>query len=138
MTPYLLDTNLLLAYVAQKPAWQRTTSIVKRSPYTLSMSIVNESEIKAIADYRGRGIPKRLKLDQLISRCGVYPISGSKIVDAYVRLSVQCRRRGLKLSQNDTWIAATAILYKRHLLTSDKDFIPIAKEFVGFTWIEPN
>lgn len=40
----------------------------------------------------------------------------------YAELAVFCRRRGRALSDNDMWIAATALEHNEPLLTLDQDF----------------
>jgi predicted nucleic acid-binding protein len=49
-------------------------------------------------------------------------------LDEWARLSVAARRRGVALSDNDLWIAATASVREGVLVTCDRDHVRIARE----------
>ena len=52
-------------------------------------------------------------------------------LDEWARLWAAARRRGIALSDNDLWIAATASVRERTLVTCDKDHVRIAPELGG-------
>jgi hypothetical protein len=55
------------------------------------------------------------------------PVSvGHRYANECARLSTTARRRGIAISENDLWIAATASLRERTLVTSDRDHLRIA------------
>jgi predicted nucleic acid-binding protein len=49
-------------------------------------------------------------------------------VNEWARLSVAARRRGIGLSDNDLWIAATASVRESVLVTCDRDHVRIARD----------
>jgi len=60
------------------------------------------------------------------------PVSvGRRYANEWARLSTTAHRRGIAISENDLWIAATASVRERTLVTCDKDHLRIAPELGG-------
>jgi predicted nucleic acid-binding protein len=65
---------------------------------------------------------------RLRSREFVPPMIDDPYVNEWARLWVVARRMGVALSDNDLWIAATASVRERTLVTCDRDHVRIAPE----------
>ena len=52
-------------------------------------------------------------------------------IDEWARLRVSARARGVALSDNDLWVAATANVLGHVLVTCDRDHARIAPELTG-------
>jgi predicted nucleic acid-binding protein len=66
-------------------------------------------------------------------------IESQALVDAYVQVERTCRAAigGSRiLSQNDMWIAATALLSGLPLITMDRDFLPLHDRLINVRWID--
>jgi predicted nucleic acid-binding protein len=85
-----------------------------------AISIVTLAESRAgylIADWG----PRRVEQDERRLRAwGLLPLDG-QIVDEWARLRAQSAAIGLKIGDNDLWIAATASSYDAPLVTCDLD-----------------
>lgn len=55
------------------------------------------------------------------------PIQGS-YVDEWARLRVAARSKGIAISHNDLWIAATASVRRQVLVTCDRDHVRLAAD----------
>lgn len=68
------------------------------------------------------GMDRRAALDRILAGTTVVPIS-AEVVDAFVRLTVDCRvcghALGGKIHTADRWVAATAVALGRPLLSLD-------------------
>jgi predicted nucleic acid-binding protein len=71
---------------------------------------------------------KRRDLEQKFQHVGQW-IAGHALpvaaADHYAQLRIECRHRGISLSENDFWIAATAFAAGAVLVTRDRDFSQI-------------
>ena len=59
------------------------------------------------------------------------------ILGHYADIDSYCVSKGIKIGDNDTWIAATAAATGALLLTTDKDFDPLDGRFLRRHYIEP-
>lgn len=66
------------------------------------------------------------------------PIERRPILDQYVRIHVWCTRNGYRPGHNDMWIAATAAAAGALLVTNDRDFDPLAGEFISRMYVNPS
>jgi predicted nucleic acid-binding protein len=125
--PYLLDTNVLMAYARGKgpvfDAVEQTYSLL--NPQTASyVSVVSIGEILSFA--RRRSWSKKLADLQLLTSklVTVEILHQQPLMDAYAE--IDSFTLGLKpsrtMGKNDLWIAATAKVTKAILLTTDPDF----------------
>ena len=145
---YLLDTNILLFYVRDNQTRQFIED--NYAPFSQKedpvISIVSVAEILALAGDNNWGERKLKLVQKLIDRLVIVEIRYDELVRNYVHIERYNRsnhptkkRTGshIKMSKNDIWIAATAMLTKSILLTSDKDFEHLDKEFIDVMVIEP-
>ena len=137
---FLLDTNILLAYVRLGALGQYLKAVYNL--YALRpaplISIVTEGEIRAIALKNGWGATKLGELQRLLDALTVVPLPFSTVVDVYARIDNYCERHGFVLGKNDWWIAATAHVTGTTLLTTDRDFDPLHGLFLQREWVDPN
>jgi tRNA(fMet)-specific endonuclease VapC len=138
-TLYLLDTNILLAYVRGGSLY--TFVETKYALWTMTpaplVSVVSEGEIRALAEEFAWGTGKRRLMEHLLARFTIIPLPFANVIDAYVQVSEYCRRAGRVLGKNDLWIAATAMATGATLLTTDKDFDPLDPALLPREWIDP-
>lgn len=136
---YLLDTNILLAYMRRgllEAYLEATYGLSAISPVPI-ISIVTEAEIRVLADENGWGAFKRRMLQTMLDYVRVLPIPFAANVDAYVAIEAYSRQRGVTMGKNDIWIAATAHVTGAHLLTMDHDFDHLGGVFFQRDWIDP-
>jgi predicted nucleic acid-binding protein len=93
----------------------------------LVVSIVTLAEFRA--GYVGAGWGSRRVADAELLVAGFVPVLiDDPYVNEWARLSAGARRRGVALSDNDLWIAATASGREQVLVTCDRDHQRIAPE----------
>lgn len=124
---YLLDTNILLAYVRYGLIGQYIEKMY--GLYTMQpspiISVVTEGEIRALALKRNWGTAKLADLQRLLNSLTIVPLPFRNSIDGYA------------LSKNDLWIAATAHVTGARVLTTDRDFDPLHGLFLQRDWINP-
>jgi len=136
---HLLDTNILLAYVRQGLlfAWIEAQYALTTSAPTPSISIVTAGEMRALALRLAWGAAKVQRLNQLLSLFIIVPLPITGIIDAYARIDYHCVQNGLVVGKNDLWIAATASVTGKTILTTDRDFDPLHGLFLRRDWVDP-
>jgi len=140
---YLLDTNILLAYIRANQTARNVEATygltAGTSPADLPLiSIVTEAETRALAIRLHWGAAKVAYLNQFLRRLETVPINSQALVDAYVQIEVYSLNIGRPLgSKNDLWIAATASVTSATLLTTDRDFDHLHPRFLTRDWIAP-
>lgn len=139
MPLYLLDTNILLAYVRRGDLFQRIeAAYALTSAVSVSgISIVTEGEIRALADEFSWGKAKREVMETLLAGLTVHPLPFANVIENYVEVAEYSRKAGRVLGKNDLWIAATAKTTGATLLTTDKDFDHLAPALLARDWINP-
>jgi tRNA(fMet)-specific endonuclease VapC len=136
---YLLDTNILLAYVRGGNVYkavEATYSLWTLTPAPI-ISVVSEGEIRALAEEFSWGKGKRALMENLLARFTIIPLPFGSVITDYVRVSEYSRKRGRVLGKNDLWIAATAAATGATLLTTDRDFDHLDPALVTRHWIDP-
>ena len=138
---YLLDTNILLAYVRWQGLAQyieATFQLGARQP-TPVISIVTEAEIRVLAAQNQWGAFKRRMLEEkMLDFLTIVPIPCKGILAAYVEIDDYSRRRGRVMGKNDVWIAATAKVEQATILTTDRDYDHLHPHLVMREYIDPN
>jgi len=136
---YLLDTNILLAYVRQSLlfAWIEAQYSLTTTAPTPLISIVTQGEMRALALRLAWGTGKQQHLNQLLNLFTAVPLPFSGIIDAYARIDHFCVQNGLTVGKNDLWIAATAHVTGATILTTDRDFDPLHGLFLQRDWVDP-
>lgn len=136
----LLDTNVFVNLVRGNDIGrhiERQYSLSKRPERPLLSSVVR-GEIKGLARYWGWGPRKLDELQKILDE--LVPVSAGEapIVDAYAALYAQLTPAGIKLGENDLWIAATAQAANATLLTTDSDFERLPPGTVSVERVDPN
>lgn len=137
---YLLDTNILLAYIRQGLlyGWIEAQYALTTTAPTPLISIVTQGEINALSLRLAWGPSKQQRLNRLLNLFVAIPLPFGQIIGAYAQIDNHCLRNGLVLSKNDLWIAATANVTGATLLTTDHDFDSLHGLFLQRDWIDPN
>ncbi len=133
----LLDTNVLVHLLRADAAgrWLDTT-------YNLSgrrkhfLSIISVGELLRLAEMWSWGPARRNRILELSAAFGVIDIHHQEILESYARIGVHWERMGMRLEQNDLWIAATVDNVGATLLTTDDDFNRL-KKIIEVEWIDP-
>ncbi len=140
MIQYLLDTNILLAWIR----WGTPLQVYLQAIYQIDtistvpiISIVSVAELRVIALQNGWGPQKLRMLESLLTYLIVVPIPYKTLVDAYVEIDDFSRRAGVKMGKNDLWIASAAQVENAVILTTDKDFDHLPQSLVKHIYIDP-
>ncbi len=140
MIQYLLDTNILLAWIR----WGTPLQVYLQAAYQLDaiptvpiISIVSAAELRVIALQNGWGPQKVRMLESLLTYLIVVPIPYKTILDSYVEIDDFSRRNGVKMGKNDLWIASAAQVENATILTTDKDFGHLPQSLVKHIYIDP-
>lgn len=150
MAKYLLDTGVLLGYVrAADYAKYIEQTFEVTAPTNISyISIVTVGEIYSLAAQLHWGDKKKKVVESLLDDVHSIDINDQDILERYAEIDAfsQGRHLGKKLpdgmssrnmGKNDLWIAATASVLDAKLLTTDKDFDHLNKEFLEIIYIDP-
>ncbi len=140
MLQYLLDTNILLAWIRWSPLAQYLRAYYQLDTLTLSpiISVVSEAELRVLAGENNWGESKMRNLEKLINYLAPVPIPYKSNVAAYVALDIYSRQHGCKMGKNDLWIAATAMVEGATILTTDKDFDHLPQSMVKHVFVDPS
>ncbi|MBK6932648.1 MAG: type II toxin-antitoxin system VapC family toxin [Saprospirales bacterium] len=125
MRKFVLDTNIVLAYIRQSPQYLEAE---KRLNLTsddaqLIVSVVTIGEIRVLARRNGWGEKKMEQLNSFIEQVlFVVDVSSGapELLEAYV--DIDCFSNDRSMGKNDLWIAATAKVTESTLVTTDGDF----------------
>jgi predicted nucleic acid-binding protein len=109
--------------------------------YRHTISIVTHGELKVLAERNNWGLEKRKALSTALDSLVTVNIGGEPLIDAYVRIEDACRKAEggeRKMSHNDMWIAATALLCGLPIITTDDDFNHLHERLISVCWVDPN
>lgn len=139
-TAYLLDTGVLIIYARGKAAAEEMETHFHfiHAPFKPIVSAVTIGEVYAFAQWHEWGPTNLARLERLLLNLVVLDISNPEIVRSYAAIYAACRSNGWTLGDNDRWIAATAQVTSATLLTTDKDFDPMAGTLLDRIRIDPN
>ncbi|MGI9056676.1 MAG: type II toxin-antitoxin system VapC family toxin [Pyrinomonadaceae bacterium] len=145
---YLLDTNILIAYLREPNPIQQLVD-KKFAPLNetneATVSIVTVGEIKAIAIKNGWGKRRISKTDETLKKLIVADINAENILTAYAEIDAFSQGRldsrvsnftARNMGKNDIWIAATAAVLDATLLTTDSDFDHLNNKFLAVAKID--
>lgn len=142
MTPgprrYILDTNILLAYIRAGGLGQHIEAKygLRASPFRPLICVVSVGEVRALGARNRWNDEKTVRMNELLSQVVWVDISEPGVLDAYVAV-VNSRPKGWEIRDNDKWIAAAAAATKACLLTTDTDFDYLAGKLIEREWIDP-
>ena len=125
MRKFVLDTNIVLAYIRQSPQYLSAESqfSLTADDAQLIVSVVTIGEIRVLAQRRDWGQKKMEQLNSFLQQAlFVVDVSSGapELLDAYVE--IDCFSKGRSMGKNDLWIAATAKVTGATLVTTDGDF----------------
>ncbi|HLL20882.1 MAG TPA: type II toxin-antitoxin system VapC family toxin [Kofleriaceae bacterium] len=135
----LLDTNVVLQLVrgnATGEALDRAYGLRARPDRPL-ISIVTVGEMLAMAKRLNWGAKKVETLKLLASELVVVDIDNQRVLDNYAEIHAFAVTNGYMLGDNDIWIAATAAAAGAVLLTTDRDFDPLADILLTRIYFDP-
>lgn len=136
-TYYLLDTNILLAYIRKGKVGQyvEDTFHLMSSRYRPLVCVVSVGEIYALAKKLRWGKLKLQVMDSLIKETVAVDISDDKVLSAYTEL-YDFARTHQTIQHNDLWIAAATKATGATLLTTDKHFDQFEGDYITRIWID--
>ena len=120
MTRGLADTSVFVARESGRPL------DIALLPEELSLSVITAGELRAGVLSAGDLDARDRRLRTLSWAMGLEVVSVDQVVaDAWARLRIELRDRGLRMPVNDSWIAATAIALDVPLVTQDDDHVEV-------------
>jgi len=127
MRKFVLDNNIILAYIRQSGPFMKAESILQLASddAQLIISVVTIGEIRVLSQRNGWGQKKVEMLNRFFEETLLVvdiSIGAPELLDAYVDIDVSSTNSGRKMSKNDLWIAATAKVTNATLVTTDGDF----------------
>jgi predicted nucleic acid-binding protein len=139
---YVIDTSVLLNLIRGKELGQQIDSAygLRTAMYRHTISIVTHGELKVLAERNSWGPEKRKALSTASDNVVTVNLSGEPLIDAYVRIEEACRKAQggeRKMSHNDMWIAATALLCGLPIITTDDDFNHLHGRLISVCWVDP-
>lgn len=93
----------------------------------LAISVVTVAETRAGYLLANWGSSRIAGAEEHLRRFSPIPV-GHRYANEWARLRTRARKRGIAISENDLWIAATASLREQMLVTCDRDHMRIAPE----------
>ena len=135
---YLLDTDILLAYIRAGKLGQyvEDTYAIRASAFHPLICVVTVGEIRAFAPRNNWGQDKIATMNELLEELVWVDIADPQVLDAYVEV-VNSRPKGFTIPQNDMWIAAAACATKAVLLTTDDHYDYLAGRLIEREKIDP-
>ena len=123
MIKYLLETSTCSYLMANNPRVKARLLSVQVADYPLICSIVR-GEILFGIERMPVGRKRQSLENQAISLFAGLPCEAvpEEAGDYYAQMKRQAQQQGTPLSDNDLWIAATALALDAVLVTSDSDF----------------
>jgi predicted nucleic acid-binding protein len=120
---YLLDTTSVSAWMNEHPALAVRLAALSSSDSTIICPIVRGEIIFGLMRLPPGKRRQRLEARAMaaLAKFGCQPVPESA-GDHYARIRAQQERKGLALSANDLWIAATAAGLDARLVSTDADF----------------
>ena len=135
MALYVLDSGILLGYVRGAPyaMFVEQRYQLMQPPNSAIVPEVVVAELKSLALRSGWQDAKLSKLDELVHRFVVVPISHPSVVDRFAELdayrlgkhpqrSLPPMTSARSVGDNDLWIGAVTSVLNAALLTTDHDF----------------
>ena len=128
-TAYLLDTTVLLHWTRGK---DQATVIEQQfnlmaSPLRPLACEVSLGEMMAFSRNPRWSEAQRQRMKTVHEHVTVIDISDRRVLEAYADLSTIAQSSGWGIfhGKNDLWVAAAAKVANAHLITMDKDFLPL-------------
>ena len=118
----VLDTSVtsLLMGDPRRPYVMEYRAIISQRDFGLPMVVISELMQGALSD--GWGRPRRAALIAFINRLPQFDMTFATAFHC-ATTRAECRRRGIGITENDAWIAATALALDSILVTHDRDHL---------------
>lgn len=121
MTDGLADTTIFIAHESGRPLRSELL------PDRLAVSVITIGELRAGVLAATDLATRDRRLSTLTAALALEPVAVDEAVaEAWTRLRVTLRDRGLRMGLNDSWIAATAIALGVPVVTQDDDYVEVA------------
>ena len=135
----LLDTNIVIFLVRGGAVGAALDSRfqLRARPDRPLVSVVTLGEALAFAQKHSWGSPRIGRLRELMRELVPVDIRAQPVLDRYAEIDTFLSRSGRALSDNDVWIAACASATEATLLTTDRDFDPLADQYLDRVWVDP-
>lgn len=151
MRNFILDTNILMAYFKADSLFTKVSEENKLNDddVFIMISSITKGEILSIALQNKWGERRISVLTNLLNELVILDVNGSdnKLLNAYAEIDAFSLQRhptkkiegsARRMGKNDLWIAATAFATDATLLTSDRDFLHLDKEFISVKFYHPD
>jgi len=137
---YVLDTNIILVYLKDeqfKAAIEAQYDVFSESNNPI-ISVVTIGEIRSIALQNNWGAKRIEFVEQFLKEFVVIDVRYNDLINTYAEIDAfsqgKFARKPLgtssrNMGKNDLWIAATAHIMNAQLITMDKDFQHLDKEY---------
>jgi predicted nucleic acid-binding protein len=124
----LLDTSIVVHLLRGKRTGEAIDKAynLRGRPDRPLISVVTVGETLGFAKQNAWGAERVDLLRSLLGELVIVDINDREILERYAELQGESRKNGWNLTDNDTWIAATASVTESILLTTDRDFERIA------------
>ncbi|SEJ10826.1 tRNA(fMet)-specific endonuclease VapC [Dyadobacter sp. SG02] len=144
---YLLDTNIIVAYLRMQPLWylaEETFGFLDEENEVIIPSIVI-GELRSLGIKNNWGARKRAKLEEIVKKFYPFTTLTKDVVERYAEIDAfsQGRLPGRRLDcsarnmgKNDLWIAAVASALNATLITTDSDFDHLNNRFLNVARFE--
>ena len=135
----LLDTSIVVHIFRGGAVGQRVDRAygLRERPERPLISVVTVGEVLGFGRQRDWADKKMAALRRLLTELVVVDINHAAVLECYADLRGRDRKGGWNLSQNDTWIAATAVATGSLLLTTDRDFERVDQTILRSVYIDP-
>jgi len=144
---YLLDTNIVLTYLRDNEQAKKLEEDLRllSGGHNLIISVVTVGEIKSIAEQTQWGERRLERMERMLSRFLVIDLNNAELLERYATIDAYSQGKlrskpvnfsARNMGKNDLWIAATASAMRIRLLTSDKDFSHLDREFLDLQSID--
>ena len=121
MTKYLLDTNLWIALTkGEQDLVNRVYTLRQEKRVCMALFTVGELFFGAINSQRWMLNVERMT--DLVNHFEIILPDEDELGFTYGLVKSNLREQGITLTENDLWIASTAIHYRLTLVTRDRDF----------------
>lgn len=151
MRNFILDTNILIAYLKENPLFTKVSedNNLNIEDAFIMISSISKGELLSLAMQNNWGERKVNILNKLLSEVVIIDIAGNdeNLLKAYAEIDAFSLQRhptkklsgsAKPMGKNDMWIAATAFATNSTLLTADGKFMHLDKEFINVKFYHPN
>lgn len=135
---YLLDTNILLAYLRKNSVWEYVEEHYQpfTTPHQALIAVVTAGEILSLALQNQWGVAKRNSIREALAELTIIGIHTLDIQERYAEIDAYSQNKILskplpkgltarnmgKTCPVGNWIAACASILEAKLITTDQDF----------------